>query len=108
MPPLDVGIRENKDTPVPARIREQKPFSQTNLELEVRWLKDPLRLGDKTFKLLRKDQVEKALAIVRLVSNDIECTVSWNHLIDWHMSKGQVSEATKLYNEVCILVISSP
>ena len=78
-----------------------EPFSKSSLEQEIRWLNDPLKLGDNTVKLLRQDEAEKALALVRLASKDIECTVSWNHLIDYLMSKGKVADATKLYNEVC-------
>ena len=75
-------------------------LSKASLEQEIRWLKDPLKLGDYTVKLLRQDDVGKALGLVRLASKDIACTVSWNHLIDYFMSKGKVADATKLYNEV--------
>ena len=72
----------------------------SNLELEVRWLKDPVKLADHTVKLLREDDFRKALEIVRLASKHMECTVSWNHLIDYKMSKAKVTDAVKLYNEV--------
>ena len=75
-------------------------YKKSNLELELRWLKDPVRLADHTVKLLRQDDFAKALEIVRLASKDVECTVSWNHLIDYEMSKARVSMAVKLYNEV--------
>lgn len=66
----------------------------------MRWLKDPVRLADRTVNLLREGNAEKALEIVRLASKDVKCTVSWNHLIDYEMSKQRVSGAVKLYNEV--------
>ena len=66
----------------------------------MRWLKDPLKLGDHTVSLLRADNFQKALEIVRIASRDVECTVSWNHLVDYEMSKGRVQNATKVYNEV--------
>ncbi|CAD6566424.1 MAG: hypothetical protein ASARMPREDX12_008252 [Alectoria sarmentosa] len=72
----------------------------SNLELEVRWLKDPVKLADHTVKLLREDDFRKALEIVRLASKHMECTVSWNHLIDYKMSKAKVTDAVKLYNEM--------
>lgn len=75
-------------------------YKRSNLELELRWLKDPMKLADHTVKLLREDDPQKALAIVRLASKDVECTVSWNHLIDYEMSKARVANALKLYNEV--------
>lgn len=59
-----------------------------------------MKLGDHIVQLLRQDGLDKALALVRLASKDIQCTVSWNYLIDFYMSKGKPSEAIKLYNEV--------
>ena len=71
----------------------------------MRWLKDPLKLAQHTVRLLREDDVEKALEIVRLASKDVECTVSWNHLIDYEMSKARVNNALKLYNEVSAYLV---
>lgn len=99
-PGLDVGIRKpylpNRASPQ----QQDEPFSRTSLEHEMRWLKDPLKLGDCIVRLLKQDGFQKALALVRLASKNIECTVSWNYLIDFYMSKGRVSDAVKLYNEV--------
>ncbi len=105
-PGLDVGIRKpylpNRTPPQ----QQDEPFSRTSLEHEIRWLRDPLKLGDHVVKLLKQDEFQKALALVRLGSRDIECTVSWNYLIDYYMSKARVSDAVKLYNEVglCFLL----
>lgn len=83
------------------RTKEPEPiYKQADLERELRWLRDPLKLGDRVVSLLREDLYFKALALVRLASRDLLCTVSWNHLIDWDMSKGKVVSAVKLYNEV--------
>ena len=71
----------------------------SSLRIEVRWLKDPVKLANPTVKLLQGDDFEKALDIVRLASKNVECAVSWNHLIDYEMSKARVSNAVKLYNE---------
>jgi pentatricopeptide repeat protein len=38
---------------------------------------------------------------VRAASKTIKCTVSWNHLIDWQLSKGKINGAIRIYNEVC-------
>lgn len=99
-PTLDVGVR-NPYVPRPSHpAKEDEPFSLSNLGREVRWLKDPLKLGDHIVKLLRQNDAQKALEIVRLASKNAECTVSWNYMIDYHMSKGDVKGAVKLYNEV--------
>ena len=79
---------------------DDEPYKKLHLKLELRWLKDPVKLADHTVKLLRDDDFLKALELVRLASKDVECTVSWNHLIDYEMSKARVTEAVKLYNEV--------
>ena len=80
--------------------KQETPFKKKSLEEELRWLKDPLKLGDNTVALLRQDEFQKALELVRLASKDIQCTVSWNHLVDYEMSKGRVTNASKIYNEV--------
>ena len=75
-------------------------FKRSALEEELRYLKDPVKLADHTVSLLRQDVHQKALEIVRLGSKRMECTVSWNHLVDYEMSKGRVNSAMKFYNEV--------
>lgn len=67
---------------------------------ELVWLQDPVKLAENTISLLRNDDHEKALDTVRLASKKESCTVSWNHLIDYDMSKGKVQKAVKIYNEV--------
>lgn len=92
--------------PTPYVPRSNRPnlqdeaFSKTSLEQEVKWLKDPLKLAEHTSKLLRENQHQKALAIVRVASRNVECTVSWNHLVDYEMGNGRVANGVKLYNEV--------
>ena len=83
-------------------------YKRSHLELELRWLKDPVRLADHTVKLLHEDAFDKALELVRLASSkQVQCTVSWNHLIDYEMSKARVTNAIKLYNDVSSRLISS-
>ncbi len=67
---------------------------------ELRYLRDPLKLADHVRSILRNDEEPKALELARAASKDIECTVAWNHLIDYGMSKGKVNATLKLYNEV--------
>lgn len=81
-------------------VGKDQEFKRTELEQELRYLKDPVKLADHTVSLLRQDDHDKALEIVRMGSKRMACTVSWNHLVDYEMSKGRVNRATKLYNEV--------
>ncbi|KAL8922637.1 MAG: hypothetical protein Q9172_003511 [Xanthocarpia lactea] len=71
-----------------------------HLDRELIYLQDPLKLAENTIALLRNDDNEKALDLVRLASKQIPCTVSWNHLVDYEMSKGRIQKAVKTYNEM--------
>ena len=93
-PPAQYVGRSNRPT------KQETPYKKKNLEEELRWLKDPLKLATKVVDLLRRDEFQKALELVRLASKDVQCTVSWNHLVDYEMSKGRVTNASKIYNEV--------
>ena len=97
-PPLPTPYvgRSNRPT------KQETPYKKKSLQEELRWLKDPLKLAENVIVLLRRDEFQKALELVRLASKDIQCTVSWNHLVDYEMSKGRVTNASKIYNEVYI------
>lgn len=73
---------------------------ERQLDQELVWLRDPVKLADNTISLLRKDDHERALETVRKASKSVPCSVSWNHLIDYDMSKGKVQKAIKKFNEV--------
>ena len=75
-------------------------FLRADLEQEARYLRDPVKLAGSTLGLLRRDEHDKALEIVRIASRTTACVVSWNHLIDYHVTKGRVAESLKIYNEV--------
>ena len=81
-------------------ITDSLVFGKKELEQELRFLRDPLKLAENTISLLHQDQNLKALVLVRMVSSKMNCTVSWNHLVDYEMSKGRANSAVKLYNEV--------
>ena len=104
--PFDTRPTQTPPLPKPYVCRsnrttnQETPFKKKSLEEELRWLKDPLKLGANVVALLRQDEFQKALELVRLASKDIQCTVSWNHLVDYEMSKGRVTNASKIYNEV--------
>lgn len=76
------------------------PKRTRQLGKELVWLRDPVKLAENTIGLLRNDDHEKAIDTVRMASKNTSCTVSWNHLIDYDMSKGKVQKAVKIYNEV--------
>lgn len=83
--------------------RNDKALDRTKkkrLERELVWLQDPLKLAENTISLLKDNRSEKAIHIVRMASKKASCVVSWNHLIDYEMSKGSVQKAVKIYNEV--------
>lgn len=62
--------------------------------------RDPLKLADDTLAKLKKDKFEEAEELVRKSSAAIDCTVGWNHLIDWQCKKGKINSAVKSYNEM--------
>lgn len=71
------------------------------LAKEMQYLGDPLKLATNTLQLLMQPgQDEKARELVRVASKSMECTVSWNHLIDFYMGQGRVAMAMTTYNDV--------
>jgi pentatricopeptide repeat protein len=70
------------------------------LEIELRWLKDPLKLSEHVKYTLKCDKPEKALDLCRMASKTMSCVVSWNAVIDWMMRNKKINEAIKLYNEM--------
>ncbi|OBT83210.1 hypothetical protein VE02_09139 [Pseudogymnoascus sp. 03VT05] len=62
--------------------------------------RDPLKLADDTLAKLKKNRFEEAENLVRRSSAAIDCTVGWNHLIDWQCKKGKLNSAVKSYNEM--------
>lgn len=78
-------------------------FERAVLEKELRYLHDPLKLADHTINLLKKGDYHKALELVKMSSRNMSCTVSWNHLMDYEMYKGRVSNAIKIYNDVQLI-----
>lgn len=82
-------------------IAESSVFSKKSLEIELSWLWDMLKLSDHTLNLLQKDEFHKAYELLKLASKKYDCTISWNHLINYEMSKGRVASAINLFNDVC-------
>jgi hypothetical protein len=88
---------------VPLKRKEYKlEVSMGNvLRKHPEYAQDPLKLAEFTRKSLRGDDIETAIAVVRAASKSLACTVSWNHVIDWQMTKGKMNAALKTFNEVC-------
>ena len=83
--------------------RGPEMYKAADLEKELYWVRDPLKLADKIVALLKKDSMDdyfKAVALLRLASKNMLCTVSWNHMVDYNMRKGRVKAAVNTYNEV--------
>ncbi|SMR47028.1 unnamed protein product [Zymoseptoria tritici ST99CH_3D1] len=70
------------------------------LQTELEFLKDPVKLAEHVHYTLRNEKPQKALDLCRLASRNMSCIVSWNHTIDWHMKRGRVNDAIKIYNEM--------
>lgn len=108
--PLVGRIQDNSDkAPRPANrygrqkenaVARGKQYPKTEVEKALYHLRDPLKLGDYVRNTLREGDDKKALELVRAASRTVDCTVSWNHLLDYGLSKGMVTNTFKLYNEV--------
>ncbi|TQS37315.1 hypothetical protein Golomagni_02215 [Golovinomyces magnicellulatus] len=72
--------------------------TRSNVHISLR--NDPLKLADYIRRVLNKGNFELALTTVREASRKIQCVVSWNHLIDWLMSKGKMRAAFKIFQEM--------
>jgi hypothetical protein len=73
---------------------------QGHIKRELVWLKDPLKLAERTRALLALDDVPKAFELVRLASRDTQCPLCWNALIDHMLAHGKVKAAFQTYNDV--------
>jgi hypothetical protein len=89
--------------PADKPARRQLNDKEYALRRELRYLNDPLKLAQHVRICLRDDEFHNTLALIRAASKDLQCTVSWNHLIDWQLSKGKMNAAIKTYNEVAPL-----
>lgn len=91
----------DRDTRSGSKKVVHKERSDREIATHLTYLKDPLKLADFVRKTLRNDDFDFALEIVRAASKDVQCTVSWNHLVDWQLSRGKMNAAIQTYNEVC-------
>jgi hypothetical protein len=90
---------QSRGTRPSTKSRKELPDAYETRQ-ELVWLGDPLKLAGHILDVLRKGRFDEAEHLVRAASKNIQCTVSWNHLVDWQMSQGKVKGAVKTYNEV--------
>ena len=77
---------------------------------EARFLVDPMRLADEVQRNLKKDNYDKAIALVRASekqglkdgspAGSVNNIVAWNHLCDWCMAQRDPKTALKTFNEM--------
>nr|POF03887.1 hypothetical protein CFP56_21643 [Quercus suber] len=77
-----------------------KAHYESAIRKELQWLQDPLKLAEHVHYTLRCNQSAKALDLVRRASRQMNCVVSWNHIVDWLMKQERPDEAIKVYNEM--------
>jgi len=82
------------------RLLRRTP-TDAHLQTELKYLNDPFKLAQHILYVLQTGDEQKALALVRLSSRNLDNTVSWNHVVDWQMKQGKTSVAIDTYNEVC-------
>lgn len=81
------------------------PLAEWNArKKELQWLRDPLEVADFVKNELNKDKAQEMLQLVRMASHSMQCTVGWNHIINYHLSKGNLSLAFKIYTEVSLTI----
>jgi hypothetical protein len=106
-------LEQNGDTWTPTPKQQGKPTRDVlsnakervsrSVSTELTYLKDPLKIADRIYDLLKKDDLSTAMELVRRSSIDNQCIVSWNHIIDYELKNGHVNSAIKIYNEVCTM-----
>lgn len=99
-------LQSRGSRPVGQRKRKPNFDTEENMKRHMQFLQDPLKLADYIRTTLRNDDFETAEKVVHYASKTMLCVVSWNHLVDWQMSKGKMSAAIKTYNDVCILSLA--
>ncbi|GAB7339136.1 hypothetical protein MBLNU457_5807t1 [Dothideomycetes sp. NU457] len=85
---------------IPKLDKEISDNEKRYLKRELVYLQDPLKLAGQVRTTLAKHEFDKALAMTRMASKEMQCTVAWNHIIDYLMSRGATKAALKVYNEM--------
>ncbi|KAF1983664.1 hypothetical protein K402DRAFT_456397 [Aulographum hederae CBS 113979] len=101
-PPAPFHKKEARPVGVKEAIQKDTPTIKHAPEIlrELDFLPDPVKLALRVQNYLENGNEEKAFALTRAASPRMECTVCWNHLIGYLMTKGHVANAMKTYNEM--------
>lgn len=97
-PPLPFARREGAQIKRVSRPRTQTR-AKRHADLEAPWLSDPLELTNRVRQLVR-DDFDKALELTKSASSKMQCTISYNWLIDDCLKRGAVTQAFGLYNDM--------
>lgn len=76
------------------------PQMERAVKKELVYLKDPLKHANHVKQTLRENDLDKALALCRIASKDMQVIVSWNHTIDYLLARRELKLALKTYNEM--------
>lgn len=76
------------------------PELERAVKKELVYLKDPLKHANYVRSILRDNEYDKAIALCRIASKNMEVVVSWNHLIDYLLTRRELKTALKIYNEM--------
>lgn len=82
------------------RARPSKKNTEREISLHLKYLRDPIKLAEFVRETLRSNDYDLAQKVVNEASSSIACVVSWNHLIEWQLSKGRMNAAMKCYNDM--------
>lgn len=88
---------DSKDTEFPSTMT---PQLERAVKKELVYLKDPLKHANHVRQTLRENDLDKALALCRIASKEMQVIVSWNHTIDYLLARREVKMALKTYNEM--------
>lgn len=84
----------------PSKKENKVTRTESDIKHHLSYLNDPLKLADFVRQALRKDDFAFAEEIVRAASKNTLCVVSWNHLVEWQLSKGKMNAAISTFNEM--------
>jgi pentatricopeptide repeat protein len=86
--------------PAGLRPADNDDESAYAIRKHLQYLRDPLKLGEFVRETLRSGDYKTCLSVVRAGSKNMQCVVSWNHIIDHLLHQGRMNEAIRIYNEV--------
>ena len=71
------------------------------IDMELKWLNDSRKMGDRVARILHSGDPALAAAIVRAgTKQGMRCDVAWNHILQYCMDQKNPQAAFKFYNDV--------